>query len=95
MELAKFALDNRFDMVGLSFVKTAADIERLKSVDSNMSVVAKIETLKATQNIREIAAVADGIMVARGDLSLGVSIERLPEVQRRIINAARLAGSPS
>ncbi len=94
MRLAKFAHDRGFDFVGMSFVRSDRDIRTLKRANKGMRVIAKIEKREAVENIEGIAVEADGIMVARGDLAMDVRLEHIPEVQRKIINAARKARKP-
>ena len=85
-----------YDYVSLSFVQTAADIVRLKqlllSYGSTAKVVAKIETKKAIEteeNLEEIVKVADGIMVARGDMAVEAGAEVVPISQRKLIALCR------
>jgi len=94
IELAKFAVKNKFDFVGMSFVNSAKGIKALRGSSGKIKVIAKIERKEAVQNIDEIIREADVIMVARGDLAEEVSIERIPEVQRQIVEASRKYGKP-
>lgn len=84
-----FAISQKADAIGLSFVRTAADIEKvqakIRAQGSNIPVVAKIETPEAVANLEEIVKVADGIMVARGDLAVEIGFEKVPSVQQRLI----------
>jgi len=86
------------DYVALSFVQTAADVANLKQwlVDqgSDAKVIAKIETAAAVKCLEDIAKVADGLMVARGDLAVETSPQRVPVIQRRMIELARAARIP-
>ena len=93
MELARFAVKNGFDFVGQSFVRSAKDIKELKKA-CKVGIIAKIERRDAVRNIDEIARAADVVMVARGDLAEEVSLEHIPDVQRKIVKAAREAGKP-
>lgn len=92
IEDLKFGADLGFDYVALSFVSTAEDIERcrkiLKELGSSSWVIAKIERKKALQNLEEILEVADGVMIARGDLGIEVPLERVPVLQKEIIGRA-------
>jgi pyruvate kinase len=97
--LAKAAVDAGADMVGLSFVRTQEDVSRAKEHLAacgarRMPVIAKIERLVALDNLDAIAARADGLIVARGDLGLDAGPERVPILQRRILAAARRQGRP-
>ena len=93
-----FGLDNGVDLVALSFVRSAADLERAKSIIARcgrpVPLIAKIEKHEAVDNLSEIVAAADGIMVARGDLGVEIEIERVPVVQKQIILMANNAGKP-
>jgi len=95
-----FAVENRFEYIALSFVRTAKDIadvrELVRSVraDSPIKLIAKIEDKKALANIYDIIRDSDGVMVARGDLGIEVPIEELPGLQKNIIKRCYLAGKP-
>lgn len=86
------------DWVALSFVRRAADVRALRGelalrgIDAH--VVAKIEKPQALENIDEIIAEADAIMVARGDLALETDVARVPAMQKRIIAACHAASRP-
>lgn len=89
---------NKVDYVGLSFVRTAADIRllRLEMQQRGMDaqIVAKIENQVALNHIDEIIAETDVVMVARGDLGIETAIEQLAYWQETIIRKCRLAGKP-
>jgi pyruvate kinase len=95
-----FAVENEFEYIALSFVRTAKDIadvqELIKSVrpDSPIKLIAKIEDKQALANIYDIIRDSDGIMIARGDLGIEVPIEELPGLQKNIIKRCYLAGKP-
>ena len=93
-----FGIANNVDYVALSFVQDPADIRQIKAMikalGSDVPVVAKIEKLPAIDNIDAIAELADGLMVARGDLGVEANVERVPTLQRKIINAAAKYGKP-
>lgn len=89
------ALEWGVDWVALSFVQSAADLLALREiVGSRAALMAKIEKPLALDDIDAISGVADGLMVARGDLGVEISPEFVPGAQRRIIAAARKAGIP-
>ncbi|BBM87540.1 pyruvate kinase [Candidatus Uabimicrobium amorphum] len=94
----KFGLQLGVDIVALSFVQRAEDIQELRqliqSSNSQVPIVAKIEKPAAIDNIDRIIDVTDGIMVARGDLAVELSMERVPILQKQIINKARNANVP-
>ena len=89
------ALDMGVDWVALSFVQQASDIIKLKKLINNKAqVMAKIEKPSAVKNIDEIIQNADGIMIARGDLGVEMAPEKVPIVQKNIINRCRFYGKP-
>jgi pyruvate kinase len=85
----EFALDQNVDWIGLSFVRSAEDIIELKKIikdrDKHARVVAKIEKPEALEVIDEIILQTDAIMVARGDLGVEVPMERVPLIQKMLI----------
>ncbi|MDE1768187.1 MAG: pyruvate kinase [Candidatus Micrarchaeota archaeon] len=89
MELAKFAKKNEFDLIALSFIQSANDIDRFRKRIGDANVVAKIERAHAVADINNIAEVSDVIMIARGDLAFEIQIEKLPTIQLQLIHAAR------
>ncbi|OGJ57299.1 pyruvate kinase [Candidatus Peribacteria bacterium RIFCSPHIGHO2_01_FULL_51_9] len=93
-----FAIKQDIDFVALSFIRTAEDIEEVRSFfkkkRSDIELIAKIETAQAVENIQEIIRVSDGIMVARGDLGAEIPFERLPAIQDAIVSLCRDAGKP-
>jgi pyruvate kinase len=91
----QFALAQGVEYVGLSFVRRAADVVRVKELTQGRAlVVAKIEKAQALAAIDEILAEADGVMVARGDLGVELRFEQVPLAQKRIIQAANVATRP-
>jgi pyruvate kinase len=88
----RFGVEHGVDLVGVSFVRRAADLDAARA--SGLPVVAKIETARAVDNMREIVAAADGVMVARGDLGVEIPIERVPIVQKELIALAKRAAKP-
>lgn len=86
------------DLVALSNVKQAKEIEKLKKImkktDKPMGVVAKIETKEAVENIDKIMAVAEGVMIARGDLGKALPLTELAYWQKVIIDKCRRANVP-
>ena len=87
-----FAISKRVDYVALSFVQKASDVEQIKhmikALGSDMPVISKIEKISAVENIDKIAELSDGLMVARGDLGVEASVEKVPAYQQHIIDAA-------
>lgn len=92
----EFALKNRIDYIALSFVRSPADILDLRNWLNNRGVrkpiVAKIEKKEAIDNFEEILTVADGIMVARGDLGVELAPQFVPIIQKKIIKRCNEVG---
>lgn len=93
IEFVKFAAENDIDYLGLSFVRDADDVIKLRNLlrennDYTTKIISKIEKPQAVENIDEIINVSDGIMVARGDLGIEISMEKVPIVQKTIIRKA-------
>ena len=84
------------DAIAVSFVRTAADIEavRVQAGAHCPMLVAKIETPEAVADLDAIVAVADAVMVARGDLGIRIALEDVPHIQKRIIRSAVRFGRP-
>lgn len=90
-----FALKHGADWVALSFVQRAADVaEAKKLVAGKAAIMAKIEKPAAVDALDEIIELADGVMVARGDLGVEEPVEKVPGIQKKIIRKARNAGKP-
>jgi pyruvate kinase len=93
-----FGIKHGVDLLGLSYIRSAADVEGVKRIlekaSADIPVIAKIERKEALENIDQILAASDGIMVARGDLGLETPIEKIPNVQKRLIRKANLSGKP-
>ncbi len=85
-----FGVKLQVDYVALSFVRRASDLDEVKKC--GIPVIAKIEKPEAVRRIEEIVRAADGVMVARGDLGVEIPIERVPVVQKRVINLANREG---
>lgn len=84
-----FGLKNKVDYLAQSFVRSKKDMEdirdRVKDQDPKLKIIAKIENCQGIQNIDEILKIADGIMVARGDMGVSVPIYQVPMIQKMII----------
>lgn len=90
-----FALEQEVDWVGVSFVQSAEDLERVRAFLPERDpplVLAKIEKRRALAALDSIVAAADGVMVARGDLGVEIDLAQVPLVQKRIIAAANARG---
>jgi pyruvate kinase len=85
------------DMVALSFVRTAEDVKNLRACmgkkHADVPIIAKIEKPEGYDNVQSILQVAEGVMVARGDLGVEISLERVPPMQKSIIRRARREGN--
>lgn len=93
----KFGVENDFDFIAASFVRKASDVVEIKKVlqkfgGSEIKVIAKIENREGIQNFDEIIKVADGIMVARGDLGQEIPVEEVPIVQKMLIDKCSREG---
>lgn len=90
-----FGLDMGVDWVALSFVQRPEDIEEAREIIGDRAwIMAKIEKPAAVDRLEEILRLCDGLMVARGDLGVELPPERVPEMQRRMVQACRAAGKP-
>jgi len=93
-----FGVKQGIDLIALSFVKNRRDImeckEFLEKLGGHQPVFAKIETQEAVENLEEILEVADGLMIARGDLGVEIPIQKVPIIQKLIVNKARSFGKP-
>lgn len=98
MEDIARAAEAGVDIVALSFIRRASDIVPVRALlqgrNSRMHLCAKIETRQAVDNLEEILAVVDSVMVARGDLGAEVPFEHLPVIQDRIVRLCRQHGKP-
>ncbi len=87
-----FAIGQKVDTVAVSFVRTADDVRHVKSrlaaLNSDAWVIAKLEKPQAIEHLDSILEIADGIMVARGDLGVEVPPEKVPAIQKHIIRRA-------
>ncbi|MBV9081455.1 MAG: pyruvate kinase [Acidobacteriaceae bacterium] len=93
---AHFGVEQGVDFFALSFVRQARDVLRLRhlleEVDAQQPIVAKIEKPDAVENLDSILDECDGLMVARGDLGVEMALERVPAIQKEIIEKARKRG---
>jgi pyruvate kinase len=94
----RWALRIGADMVFLSFVRSAADVEDVHAimdeVGRRIPVLAKVEKPQAVENLAGIVEAFDGVMVARGDLGVELPLEEVPIVQKRAVQMCREAGKP-
>jgi pyruvate kinase len=91
----ELALENNADMVGISFVSRAEDVEQVRAmVGAKARLVAKIERAAAVADIERIVKAADAVMVARGDLGVELPFEEVPLTQKHLIDVALCNGRP-
>ncbi len=90
-----FGLELGVDWVALSFVQRPDDLREARALVGDKAwIMAKLEKPSALEHLDEIVALADGVMVARGDLGVEMPPEQVPVLQRRIVRACRAAGKP-
>jgi pyruvate kinase len=93
---AHFGVEQGVDFLALSFVRQARDVLRLRhlldEVDAKQPIIAKIEKPEGWQNLDSILDECDGVMVARGDLGVEMALEKVPAIQKAIIEKARARG---
>ena len=98
LDFLEFGLQKNVDYVAVSFVRSAEDVNRVKSFiaerGKNARVLAKIEKHEALQDIDNILSAADGIMVARGDLGIEMPLETVPMIQKDLIARCNRASKP-
>ncbi|WP_320784642.1 pyruvate kinase [Streptomyces sp. CRN 30] len=94
----RWALRTGFDVIALSFVRSGRDIEDVHRImdeeGRRLPVIAKVEKPQAVENIDDIVAAFDGIMVARGDLGVEMPLEQVPIVQKRAVKLAKRNAKP-
>lgn len=94
-----FGLSQGVDFVAISFVRSSADVLELREIlkarkAPKVKVISKIETEEALDNLDQILAVSDGVMIARGDLAIEVPAEQVPFIQKMIIKKCNRLGLP-
>jgi pyruvate kinase len=98
LEHLAFGIDNDVDWVAVSFVRTAADITRVKNFiaerGKTIPVIAKIEKHEALEHIAAIIDACDGVMVARGDLGIEMPMQEVPMIQKDLIARSNRASKP-
>ena len=91
-----FGVEHGFDFIAASFVRTKEDIQEVRKIvedrGSKIKIIAKIENMQGIQNLEEIIKVADGIMVARGDMGVEIPLEEVPILQKKMIKMAVAQG---
>lgn len=86
-----FGIEQGFDFIAASFVRTAEDVLAIREILSGhncdfINIIAKIENMQGVENIDEIIRVSDGVMIARGDMGVEIPLEDVPSIQKMIIN---------
>ena len=92
-----FGIEQNVDFIAASFTRTADDIRKIREIMAkhdcdSIRIIAKIENMQGVENIDEIIEVADGIMVARGDMGVEIPLEEVPVLQKKIIKKCIAAG---
>ena len=91
-----FGIEQGYDLISASFTRSAQDIMDIRHLldehNANIRIIAKIENQEGIDNIDEILSVADGIMVARGDMGVEIPFEKIPAIQKMIIEKVYKAG---
>ena len=93
----RFGVEHDFDFIAASFVRQASDVEAIRAVlrdcgGENVRIISKIENQEGVDNLEEIIAASDGIMVARGDLGVEIPAARVPILQKRMIRGGTGVG---
>ncbi|MBC7075190.1 MAG: pyruvate kinase [Syntrophomonadaceae bacterium] len=92
----RFGIENEVDYIAASFVRTPEDVLEIRSLleqkNADIDIIAKIESQQGVDNLKDIIKVADGVMVARGDLGVEIPVEEVPLVQKNIAEKCSLAG---
>ncbi len=95
---AEWSVEVGVDFIGLSFVRSPDEVRELKDLllqhDADCHVIAKIEKPEALESLEEIVSVADGVMVARGDLGVEIDLAKVPVVQKEIVNVCNRYQKP-
>ncbi len=92
-----FGIEQGFDFIACSFTRSAADVMQVRNIlqekqCTTINIIAKIENQQGVDNIDEILQVADGVMIARGDMGVEIPLENVPVIQKKIIEKVYRAG---
>ena len=91
-----FGIEQDYDYIALSFVRTARDVEAVRAIldfnNSKMKIISKIESTQGVENLDAILEASDGLMVARGDMGVELPPEQVPYIQKSMIAKANAAG---
>lgn len=96
----KFGFEENVDVYSISFVNSASDVQEVRDFfkglgDEHPFIISKIESARGVENMNEIIEVSDGVMVARGDMGVEISFEKLPHVQKDMLKKAKELGKYS
>lgn len=96
----RFGMEHGFDFIAASFTRTARDILDIRTIldkegKSDIKIIAKIENQEGVSNIDEILTVADGIMIARGDMGVEIDFTEIPIIQKKLIARCYSSGRPA
>jgi len=93
-----WGIEHEVDFIALSFIRRAEDLLKAKKIleqkGSPILLIAKIEKAGAIENLESIIKIADGVMIARGDLGVEIPLERVPIIQKELIDKANSVGKP-
>lgn len=92
-----FGIEQKVDFIAASFVRTADDVKKLRKLlkdngGERIRIISKIENGQGVNNLEEIIEASDGIMVARGDLGVEIAFEKIPSIQKKMINMCNEKG---
>jgi pyruvate kinase len=94
----RFGIEQNVDFIAASFIRKAEDILDIRKIleeqQAYIPIIAKIENQEGVENVDEILKVADGLMVARGDLGVEIPVEEVPQVQKETIRKCNIMGKP-
>ncbi len=98
VDLIRYSIENNIDYIAVSFVRKASDLDIVKEIISRYNgkqgLIAKIETRSSVNGLNSIIEKADSILIARGDLGLHFSLEKIPLIQERVARKAILSSKP-
>ncbi len=94
-----FGIENDIDFIAASFVRRASDVQEIRDLleeydATHIQIIPKIENQEGIDNIDEILAISDGLMVARGDMGVEIAAEEVPIVQKMLIKKCNTLGKP-
>ena len=89
-DILNFCEENKMDFIAVSFAESKEQIENIKNKYPNCVIISKIESVKGVTNYHDILEVSDGVMIARGDLSSAVTLEKVPPLQKKFTKEAIL-----